>query len=647
MILPKHTLFFGCMALILGVLFIGGCLMESPTAQEPRLNDLTFYTEQRPPYNYRDNGILQGVSIDLLEQISGKMGERVSRDRVRLVPWSEGYQAVLHGNNSMIFAIARLPAREDSFKWAGPIYPYTTAVFSRPDSGIEIDTPEDLQGYRIGVITDDAAVEQLLDIGVSRTRLVEETSVTTLVNQLQSGEIDLWAYSKTSGRFLTWQITGNAYAFRVVYTFPDIPIYYGFSRDVPDATVVAFQQALDALKAENDAVGISTYDRIVGKHVPAVGLAQLQYLTEEWAPYNYEENGEAMGISIDILDAVWKDIGVNRSREDIRIVPLAEGFQAAQKGGTVLFSIVRSPDREPLYQWAGPFTRGSFVVYAPIRWGVTLDAPADLNRFRIGAVEGSIENTLLIDQGVNPSQIVNGPTPEYLLDMLENGEIDLWATGDLAGRHQILQTAADPNAYEIVYTLSENDFYYLFSKDVPNTTVTAFQQGLQNVRTQRDLQGVSEYERILYRYLGVSCARQTFSDAEVTALVNKTAADIGRNAADTFRRINAGEAPYVDPVHPDLYVFVYDANVTMVAHGDNIRMVGINYREKTDVTGRPFRFNVVVEGALKTGTGWEEYVYSSPSQNGLYYKTTFYRLVTGSDGNLYVVCAGNYKSCET
>jgi len=47
-------------------------------------------------------------------------------------------------------------------------------------------------------------------------------------------------------------------------------------------------------------------------------------------------------------------MGVNRTRADVHIVPLSEGFRQAQGNNTVLFSIVKSPEREPLYQWAGP-----------------------------------------------------------------------------------------------------------------------------------------------------------------------------------------------------------------------------------------------------------------------------------------------------
>ncbi|WP_292390881.1 cache domain-containing protein [Methanosarcina sp. UBA5] len=639
-------------AVLLGALLpIAGCIPESEAASVDQNKttmsvNLTYYTEQLPPYNYMENGTLKGISVDILEAVSKKMGKKVTREEINLVPWTEGYQNVLSHNNTILFTTVRIPEREQSFKWVGPIYTYTNVLFARPDSGITIESPEDLKKYRIGVIVDDIAVQQLLNAGVNKSQLVQETNASAIIEKLNNGEIDLWAYPEAAGRYLTEQVTGNSYSFKVVFKLQDLEGYYAFNKNVSDSMVMSFQQALDAIKEEKDSAGISTYYRILGRYIPSIGLAQLNYLTEEWAPFNYQEDGNVTGISVELLESIFKNVGVNRSRADVRIVPLAEGFQIAQNNtSTVLFSIVRTPEREPLYKWAGPFTKASFVLYAPVRSNITISSSEDLNKYRIGVVNASIENDLLANQGVNKSQIVNGQTPEDLLRMLEEGKIDLWATGDLAGRYQMLKTSENPNAYKIVYTLSENDFYYIFSKDVPDAIVSAFEQAIETARNQKDEQGVSDYERIIYRNLGVGCAQQTFTNDAVVKLVNTTAAAVEKNASDTFQRINAGEAPYRDAEDPALYTFVYDENMTIVAHADNVQLVGKNFKGKTDVTGKPFR-DEILEGALKNGTGWVDYVYMHPVQTNLYYKTTYYRLTNGSDGKSYIVCSGNYKNCQ-
>jgi len=160
--------------LLLGaILLVSGCVTEEQATVS--MNELSFYTEQLPPYNYEENGTLKGISVDLLDEITARMGEPVSHDQIQLVYWTEGYEAALTGEKTVVFTTARLPEREQSFKWAGPIYPYTAALFARPDHPATIEFPDDLEGVRIGVIKDDVAMLQLLEAGVKPDQLVQET----------------------------------------------------------------------------------------------------------------------------------------------------------------------------------------------------------------------------------------------------------------------------------------------------------------------------------------------------------------------------------------------------------------------------------------------------------------------------------------
>ncbi len=272
--------FFFIMVLIGALIVATGCVSKpmDPSADlsgSTTSAELTYYTEQLPPYNYQENGTLQGISVDLLEAITEKMGKKASREEVHLVPWTEGYQTVLSRNNTVLFTTVRLPEREQSFKCAGPIYTYTNVLFARPDRGITIEDPEDLGNYRIGVIADDVAIQQLLDTGVNESQLVRETNASLLVDKLNKGEIDLWAYPEAAGRYFIEQVTGNPYSFRVIFTLSAQEGYYVFNKNVSDSTVASFQQSLDILKQEKDAAGISTYERILGRHIPSIGLAQL------------------------------------------------------------------------------------------------------------------------------------------------------------------------------------------------------------------------------------------------------------------------------------------------------------------------------------------------------------------------------------
>jgi len=188
----RYTCFI-LIAVILGALVsVGECLPENGTAGSEFNNStisLTYYTEQLPPYNYIKNGTLKGVSVELLEAVTEKMGKKVSTEEIQLVPWTEGYQAALKGNNTVLFTTARTPEREQNFKWAGPIYSDRDVLFAKPDQGINISSPDDLKGYRIGVITDNAVTQQLLAIGVNESQIVSRNNVSAIISGLENGEI--------------------------------------------------------------------------------------------------------------------------------------------------------------------------------------------------------------------------------------------------------------------------------------------------------------------------------------------------------------------------------------------------------------------------------------------------------------------------
>ncbi|MFA5269246.1 MAG: transporter substrate-binding domain-containing protein [Methanoregula sp.] len=257
-------------AILAGALVLaGGCVSEQPSqvvSAAPSAGDLTFYTEQFPPYNYQENGTLKGLSVELLEAVTEKTGIKVTPDKVHLVSWTEAYQTVIATNNTVLFSTGRLPERENSFKWAGPIHTYSTVLFARPDQKIVIAGPDDLKGYRIGVIMDAVGVKQLLGKGVNESQLVTGTNASVLIAKLAGGEIDLWAYPEPTGRYLTGQQTGNPGTFEIVYTLPHLELWYAFNKDVPDSTVHSFQQALDDIKTENDSSGNTTYERIVARY---------------------------------------------------------------------------------------------------------------------------------------------------------------------------------------------------------------------------------------------------------------------------------------------------------------------------------------------------------------------------------------------
>ncbi|PKL59807.1 MAG: ABC transporter substrate-binding protein, partial [Methanomicrobiales archaeon HGW-Methanomicrobiales-4] len=419
------------------------------------------------------------------------------------------------------------------------------------------------------------------------------------------------------------------------------PVYIGFSRGTPAALVEKFQSTFDELRRTPEDGGISEFDQILSSWLLEEGLIHMQYLTEGYYPYTFREDGVAKGISVDILQYIFSRYDIDVPDDHFVFDTWEDVYKRTlTRNGTALCIMARSPERENLFRWAGPIDKTPIVIFC-LRESADMFRNISPSDMKLGTITDDIAATALINAGGR--NIVYSSDPRELITMLESGVIDGWVYASMPGYQRINQYASDPSSIVPVQTLKTYDFYFAFNQNTSAPLVQSFQDMLDVIRTEKDTTGVSMYDRILYRYVKPENSDSSITPEEVIDLVNQTAADLVRDAPGTVKKINAGLSPYQSSEKPDLYVFVYDTEVNMIAHADNIRMVGANYHNKTDVAGTPFR-DYIVEGALANGTGWEDYIYSNPIESGLFWKTTRYQLANGSDGKQYVVCSGRFRN---
>jgi signal transduction histidine kinase len=89
----------------------------------------------------------------------------------------------------------------------------------------------------------------------------------------------------------------------------------------------------------------------------------------------------------------------------------------------------------------------------------------------------------------------------------------------------------------------------------------------------------------------------------------------------------------------ELYAFIYDENVKMLAHPEKPELVGQSFKGKPDMKGKKFR-DEIVEKAL-AGGGWTEYSYQKPGATGIHKKKVLSKLAKFKDKK-YVVAVGMY-----
>lgn len=211
-------------------------------------------------------------------------------------------------------------------------------------------------------------------------------------------------------------------------------------------------------------------------------LAGITFLTEEYPPFNYVENGKLKGISVDILKEVFTQMGSAKtiSTADVKVWSVAYN-QAKYVKDICLFSTTRTEAREPLFKWVGPISQTRISVIAPKKSGIKINSVEDLKKYNIGVVRDDVAHQLLVEKGVVEKLQLTSDNKGNL-DKINKGYIQLWAYESTCAFWQIKQAGLNPDDYEVVHTLKEAELYYSFNKDSNPTAIAAMSKALDELR---------------------------------------------------------------------------------------------------------------------------------------------------------------------
>lgn len=119
---------------------------------------------------------------------------------------------------------------------------------------------------------------------------------------------------------------------------------------------------------------------------------------------------------------------------------------------------------------------------------------------------------------------------------------------------------------------------------------------------------------------GLSLAADKGSKAEAETMVKKAIAyvkEVGKEKA--LAEISNPKGKFIDR---DLYVFVYDMNGKVLAHGFNQKMIGKDLIDMKDPDGKLF-VKERIEIAKTKGKGWQEYKFTDPKDKKIDDKTAY------------------------
>ena len=102
-----------------------------------------------------EGGILQGSAVDIfLRMFAVAKPSKIAVD-VEVLPWSYEYYLAQTQENNVLFTATHTLAREQLFKWVGPLLPRKISVIDKKSKNLHPKSLKELNNFRIAAIRED------------------------------------------------------------------------------------------------------------------------------------------------------------------------------------------------------------------------------------------------------------------------------------------------------------------------------------------------------------------------------------------------------------------------------------------------------------------------------------------------------------
>lgn len=217
--------------------------------------------------------------------------------------------------------------------------------------------------------------------------------------------------------------------------------------------------------------------------VSPANASELTLFTEEYAPLNFEQDGQIVGMGTDQVVEMMSRAGVAYKMELTR---WSRAINLAEKNAdTCVFSTTHTEERDPNFQWVEPLNVDRTVLARAKGSGIEVTDVAAAAQLRTGTQTGDYTVGVLEENGFGNIDL--SPTPDVTLKKLKMGRIDLIITSE-----SFLEVAiAEGHELEQVLVLSETVLSLACSKATDPAVVASLQSALQSIiddGTQAEIQ---------------------------------------------------------------------------------------------------------------------------------------------------------------
>ncbi|WP_373974958.1 ABC transporter substrate-binding protein [Chitinibacter sp. SCUT-21] len=228
-----------------------------------------------------------------------------------------------------------------------------------------------------------------------------------------------------------------------------------------------------------------------------ISAETLKAYTEEFAPFNYTQQGQYLGLANQILDRISQSSGLQFERESLPWLRASNENQAHPN--SLLYTTVRTPQREKQYLWVGPYDDCDVVfIKLKNRSDIQINSLKDAEKYTAGAARGAAASQILASMGYNMARLdTRSPEEARTVRMLYAKRFDLSAGMLIPHVYSAKQQRYDASQLTAAYTITKTGgCFFAFNPQVNPNLYQRFNTAFEQLRSSGEL------DKIRRQYLG-------------------------------------------------------------------------------------------------------------------------------------------------
>jgi polar amino acid transport system substrate-binding protein len=217
-------------------------------------------------------------------------------------------------------------------------------------------------------------------------------------------------------------------------------------------------------------------------------LSHYKWMTEDYPPYQFlDENNNMSGIYVDILFAIYQQLGVELKPRNIFIVPWARLYHQLQFDTSLAgFSMLKTPERSALFALV-PLPLQQKISILIKENGAKSPSLSAIKNMNIAVVREDIGQQLLDRHNIKATQVETN-SARSMLELLRLERVDAVAYSEDVASFQMKKLGMSEIKLIPILVLDDHSFNsYVFHRDTPKCVTDLFVKAIDELHQQGKL----------------------------------------------------------------------------------------------------------------------------------------------------------------